>query len=131
MHRILVPIDENEERTEHQAEYVASLPVDTGNLEVTLLHVVEADYEGAPTKEFEDVPGAMAAVEEIREAGITVEYEQRGGPVARNILDAVEDLEADEIVIAGRKRSGVMKVVIGSVTRDVLRAAECAVTVVG
>lgn len=131
MYRILVPVDEAEDRTVQQIEYVTSLPVVPEKVEVLVLHVDEADYAGAPPKEFADVPSATTAVGEITDAGIQCQGEKREGGVARTILDTAESFGADEIVMGGRKRSGVAEVVMGSVTRDIVRSASCAVTVVG
>ena len=131
MYRILVPIDKNEDRTVAQTEYVTSLPVDPEELEVMVLYVDEADYEGAPPREFEDIPTATAAVEEISEAGIACHGEKRGGQVAKTIMETAESFGADEIVLAGRKRSGVSEVVLGSITRDITRSSEGPVVVVG
>lgn len=130
-YRILVPIDENEDRTVQQIEYVTSQPVVPEEVEVLVLHVDEADYEGAPPKEFTDVPSATTAVEEITDAGLHCQGEKREGRVAQTIVDAAESFGADEIVMAGRKRSGVAEVVMGSITRDIVKSAPCAVTVVG
>jgi len=130
-YRILVPIDANEERTVEQTDYVRSLPMDRDEVEVKVIHVDEADYEGAPPREFEDIPSATTAVEEIADAGFRCEGEKLGGLVAQTILEAAESFDADEIVVAGRKRSGVAEVVMGSVTSDVLRSSDRAVVIVG
>lgn len=126
-----MPIDETEDRTVQQIEYVTSLPVVPEEVEVLVLHVDEADYAGAPPKEFADVPSGTTAVEEITETGIHCQGEKREGGIVRTIIDTAESFGADEIVMAGRKRSGVAEVVMGSITRDVVRSASCAVTVVG
>jgi nucleotide-binding universal stress UspA family protein len=131
MYRLLIPVDENEERTEAQTDHVTSRPLVEEDVEALVLHVKEADHKGAPEMDFEEVPGATTAVEEIEAAGITCQTEQRGGPPAKNIMEAVADFEPDEIVMGGRKRSGVVEIVLGSVTRDIVQAADCAVTVVG
>lgn len=131
MYRILVPIDANEDRTAQQIEYVKSLPMDAEEVEVMVLHVDEADYEGAPPKDFEDVPSATTAVEAITDAGFRCQGEKREGQIAQTIIETAESFGADEIVMAGRKRSGVAKVVMGSVTRDILRSTERPVVVVG
>lgn len=131
MYRILVPIDENKDRTVQQTEYVKSLPLDPEEVEVMVLHVNEVDYEGGPSKDFADVPYATEAVEEITGVGFDCRGEQRHGEVASTIIETAESFGADDIVMAGRKRSGVAEVVMGSTTRDITKSAECAVTVVG
>lgn len=131
MYRILVPIDTNEGRTVQQTEYVRSLPMDPESVEIKVIHVDEADYEGSPPRDFEDFASATTAVEAIADAGFHCHGEKHEGPVARTIIGAAESFDADEIVMAGRKRSGVAEVVMGSVTRDVLRSTARAVVVVG
>ncbi len=131
MYRILVPIDANEDRTGAQTDYVRSLPMDREEVEVKVIHVDEADYEGAPPRDFEDIQSATTAVEEIADAGFRCEGEKHEGLVARTIIEAAEAFDADELVMAGRKRSGVAEVVMGSVTSDVLRSTDRAVVVVG
>lgn len=131
MYRILVPIDKNEDRTAEQIKYVKSLPIDTQELEVVVLHVDEADYDGSPPRDFEDIPSATMAEEEISEAGIVCQGVKGEGQVAKTIIETAESFGADQIVLAGRKRSGVSEVVLGSITRDITRAAECPVVVVG
>jgi nucleotide-binding universal stress UspA family protein len=51
--------------------------------------------------------------------------------VTRKILAAVEDREADGIVMGGRKRSGVQKALLGSIAEDVMRSADRPVTLTG
>lgn len=131
MYRILVAIDANEDRTREQTEYVRSQPMDRDEVEVKVVHVDEADYEGAPPRDFEDIQSATTAVERISDAGFRCEGEKHEGLVAQTIIEAAEEFDADEIVMAGRKRSGVAKVIMGSVTRDVLRSTDRAVVVVG
>lgn len=130
MHRILVPVDRNLERATRQASYVTSLP-GADELEVTVLHVHEADYEGAPPHEFDDTEAATTTLETIKNAGIECEGELREGVIARTIIEAAEEFDADQIIMAGRDRSGVMKVLLGSVTQDVVVSSDRPVTVLG
>lgn len=131
MYRVLIPVDEDTDRTESQVEYVQSLGDVCDELEARVLYVNEADYEGAKPKEFDDIDAATMAVEALEEAGITVEGIMREGVISRNILDEAEEYDADDIVMAGRDRSGTMKVILGSVTQNVILSSERAVTVVG
>jgi nucleotide-binding universal stress UspA family protein len=54
-----------------------------------------------------------------------------GGEVAHEILEAAEEADIDDIVMGGRKRSGVQKVLLGSTVQDVILSAERPVTVTG
>jgi nucleotide-binding universal stress UspA family protein len=130
--KVLVPVDSHEERARQQARYVMGLPGDPSAIEATVFYVFRhQDYAGAPPHEFEDVDSAVTAAEMLEDAGVTVERAVEGGEVARRILRAAEDRTVDGIVVGGRKRSGVQKVLLGSTVRDVLLSAERPVTVTG
>jgi nucleotide-binding universal stress UspA family protein len=130
--RVLVPVDESETRARRQAAYVAGLPGDPSNVEATVCYVFRhQDYAGAPSHEFDEVDSAVAAADELEAAGVTVDRVATGGEVARRVLRAAEDRAVDDIVMGGRKRSGVRKVLLGSTVRDVLLSAERPVTLTG
>jgi len=130
--RVLVPVDESETRARRQAAYVTSLPGDPSNVEATVFYVFRhQDYAGAPPHEFAEVDSAVAAADELEAAGIDVERVAEGGEIARRILRMAEDRGVDGIVMGGRKRSGVQKVLLGSTVRDVLLSAERPVTLTG
>jgi nucleotide-binding universal stress UspA family protein len=130
--KVLVPVDGHEERARQQARYVAGLPGDPSAVEATVFYVFRhQDYTGAPSHEFADVDSAVMAAEMLDDAGVTVERVAEGGEVARRILRAAEDRTVDGIVMGGRKRSGVQKVLLGSTVRDVLLSAERPVTLTG
>ncbi|WP_049935684.1 universal stress protein [Haloplanus natans] len=130
--RLLVPVDASEERARRQAEYVAGLPGDPTAIEAVVFYVFRhQDYAGAPPHEFAEVESAVAAADALEAAGVTVERVAGGGEVSRRILRAAEDHAVDGIVMGGRKRSGVQKVLLGSTVRDVLLSAERPVTLTG
>lgn len=130
--KVLVPVDANGERARHQARYVADLPGDPSAVEATVFYVFRhQDYAGAPPHEFDEVDSAVTVAEILEEAGVTVERVAEGGEVARRILRAAEDRAVDDIVMGGRKRSGVQKVLLGSTVRDVMLSAERPVTLTG
>nr|WP_197427964.1 universal stress protein [Halogeometricum sp. CBA1124] len=54
-----------------------------------------------------------------------------GGEVERKILRTADERDADGIVMGGRKRSGVQKVLLGSVALDVMLSADRPVTLTG
>ncbi len=129
---LLLPVDSNVERARHQADFVAGLPGVPADVTATVLTVFRhQDYKGAPEHDFEEVDAAVAAAERLAEAGLTVERLGIGGEVASTILDIGEDQEATELVMGGRKRSGVQKVLLGSTVRDLLLSADRPVTVTG
>lgn len=130
--RLLVPVDRDERRARHQAEYVAGLPGITEGVEVTVLYVFpHQDYKGAPPHEFDEVDAAVAAADHLEDRDVTVERVAVGGEVARKIVDRAGDLDADGVVMGGRKRSGLQKVLMGSTTTDVILSLERPVTLTG
>ncbi|MFB6101368.1 MAG: universal stress protein [Haloplanus sp.] len=130
--RVLVPVDRDETRALHQARYVANLPGDPETIEATVCYVfAHQDYRGAPHHEFEEVDAAVAAADYLADEGVSVDRVVTGGEVARTIIDAAEERDVDGIVMGGRKRSGVQKVLLGSTVQDVMVSAERPVTITG
>jgi nucleotide-binding universal stress UspA family protein len=139
---ILVPVDGSEE-AEQALEYALTQRPDPA---VTLLHVVNpvstfgyADddyfdfdaYQGEAKRQRER---GEELLEEYREAaaerGVEVETAIRTGAPAAEILAAVDELGADHIVMGSRGRSGVGRVLFGSVAEAVTRRASVPVTIV-
>jgi nucleotide-binding universal stress UspA family protein len=54
----------------------------------------------------------------------------REGPAAQDILRVAEEKNVDLIVMATHGRSGVQRLVLGSVTEKVIRATSCPVLAV-
>lgn len=130
--QVLVPVDTDSERARTQAEYVAQLPAASESVAATVFFVFpHQDYAGAPSHEFEEVDAAVEAAEYLEDEGLSVERVATGGEVARSIIDAADDVGADSIVMGGRKRSGVSRVVLGSIAQDVALSAEYPVTLTG
>lgn len=129
--RVLVPVDENVERARHQAAYVAGLP-GSDQMETTVFHVFEhQDYKGAPPHEFEEVDAAVEAADYLETEGIAVERVITGGELSQTILEAADQYDVDALVLGGRKRSGVTKVLLGSTSLDLILSAERPVTITG
>ena len=59
-----------------------------------------------------------------------VEYEVRGalGEVATEVVDMAVEVDADRMVLGGRRRSPAEKAVLGSVSQDIILQAPCPVT---
>lgn len=132
MRQLLVPVDRNVDRALEQARYVTNLPNPVDGLEATVFYVFpHQDYEGAPPHEFEEIEAAVRAADHLADAGVSVDRVAVGGEVAETILDRAEDLDADGIVMGGRKRSGVQKVLLGSTALDVMLSAGRPVTLTG
>ncbi|WP_070364635.1 universal stress protein [Halodesulfurarchaeum formicicum] len=133
MYQILMPVDRDEDRSAAQAEYILNCPVDHDEIEVTVLHVLaRKDASTADSENFDGNEAAIAAANRLEGAGITVNRTLgTGEPVSGRILDRAAEIDADEIVMSGRKRSGVSQVLIGSTATDVMQAAERPVVMVG
>lgn len=139
---VLVPVD-GSSQSEAALEYVLDeMPDPT----VTLLHVVGpvGSYAYGDDDYF-DVEGYREEQERRHERGERMldEYRDRavdrgveaetvvttGRPAAR-ILEAVEDRDVDHVVMGSRGRSGVGRVLFGSVAETVTRRASVPVTIV-
>lgn len=136
---MLVPVDFSESRSRVLAHAREIAPV--YGMDVQVLHVVE--MEGVPEAYgvYESVPeaGKLAEraqevlddeVESLREAGIDVTVEARSGHPADEVLTAAEDIGATFITIATHGRTGLDRMLMGSVAEKVIRQAPCPVCTV-
>jgi nucleotide-binding universal stress UspA family protein len=69
----------------------------------------------------------VRARESLASRGLDVECEQRRGSPAGQILEAAREFGADVIVVGSRGHSAIRDVVLGSITKRVLRHAPCTV----
>lgn len=125
-YRILVPVDRDEDRARAQAAYVTGLPNAPAVAEVTVLYV-----QGDEGRAFADVGAAVLAADRIDDGGIEVERAAVGGRVSRQIVSHALSTRADDVVMGGRKRSGVQRVLLGTTTQDVLLSTERPITITG
>lgn len=129
---LLVPVDTDTDRALKQAEYATKLASNPEEIDITVLYVFpHQDYKGAPEHEFADVDAAVEAAVHLEAEGFDVERVATGGEVAETILEHADDADADSIVMGGRKRSGVQKVLLGSTTQDIFLSADRPVTITG
>lgn len=133
----------DEDSVERLAETVAQVARPTGAT-VVLTHVFteEQFHEAAETLEYpdadpsmvDDVLGRYETVKRFEalfdEAGVEWELHGIVGDVADGILALAEEVDADRIVVSGRRRSPTGKAVFGSVSQEVLLNAPCPVTYV-
>ncbi|QIO20901.1 universal stress protein [Haloarcula sp. JP-L23] len=138
MYRVLIPVDENTDRALLAAEAVESLPNATEEVQAVLLNVFEefeVSGEGGPVKsedvwDEENYPESVDAVEEhLESAGVSVTRRREHGDTAEQIIAVADEIDADSVVMSGRKRSPTGKVLFGSVTQSVMLSAECPVMV--
>lgn len=117
MYTFLVGIDADESRALTQAETLAELPLETDDVRAVLVHSFEEKTKGSTV---EQVKAVRVARDRLQEAGIAVELEGYGGDAVRAILNVATDHDADQIVLAGRKRTPTGKVLFGSTTQSVI-----------
>lgn len=138
MFRALLPVDSSEERALRAAETIATVPHGPDDIHVTILNVqkkVDVNEAGrnVSSDEWYDEETFPESVEAARavleEADIPVETRREHADPSRAIVRVAEEIDADRIVMSGRKQSPVGKVLFGSVTQSVLLHAETAVTV--
>jgi nucleotide-binding universal stress UspA family protein len=102
---------------------------------LTLLHVRESSVPGAaPSSPGLGDPGELARLESWRAdaeriAGSTVASVLLSPPAAAAIVAFARDVGSDLVVMASHGRTGVRRLVLGSVTESVVRSAPCPVLV--
>jgi nucleotide-binding universal stress UspA family protein len=133
VYRILIPVDDDAERATAQAEFVTDLPLESGAFGVTATHALHGEELDAPDAMRN--PGRIATVRQLRdtleEAGVDVTIGEIGQPPAEGIVDLADDIDADLIVLGGRKQSPAGKVLFGSVSQHVLLETDRPVVVTG
>jgi nucleotide-binding universal stress UspA family protein len=136
--KVLLPVDgsaQSERAVEHVAETLAPETV-------VLLHVidpVEAGYSAAAT-----MPGYSEEWYENRKAEAATLFEEATaalgdreietvtevGRPSRTIISYVEDNDVDQVVMGSHGRSGMTRILLGSVAESVVRRSPVPVTIV-
>jgi nucleotide-binding universal stress UspA family protein len=88
---------------------------------------VYADATRASKQEHQELARLIAA--EMEQAGHAVEVQCPAGDPATALLEAARAWSADLIVMGTRGRTGVARLILGSVARNVLHHARCSVLV--
>ncbi|NHN57500.1 MULTISPECIES: universal stress protein [Halorussus] len=131
------------DRTEELARTVVEVAEPT-DARVVLAHVFtdeefdgvvsNLDYDPAGEIDPDEVAERHATVRRLTDAfdDAGVEYAVRGrvGEHGETIVDLAKEVEADRVVVGGRKRSPAGKAVFGSTAQEVMLNAPCPVTFV-
>jgi predicted GH43/DUF377 family glycosyl hydrolase/nucleotide-binding universal stress UspA family protein len=97
---------------------------------ITLLRVVPApdDRTGATNGDRPDVVSYLTAVQQrLRAHGLTVDIEHPEGTASDVILRRAQEMDVDVIALATHGRTGVDRMLLGSVAEEVVRRAPCPV----
>jgi len=121
MFTVVAGIDTNQSRALAEAEAIAALPCADSDVRAILLHSFGENPQGGGV---EQVKPAREARDYLEEAGVAVELEGYGGDPAQAILTMADEHDADQIVLAGRKRTPTGKVLFGSVTQSVILSTD-------
>lgn len=106
-----------------------------GELRVVSIIDVPAEFYGEAPDAVEDlVAKAKAYVEDVKKqaeaSGVKAETLVREGETYRMILDVAEDLGVNAIIMGSHGRTGLKRLLMGSVTEKVIGYAHCPVLVV-
>ncbi|MFC4542343.1 universal stress protein [Halosolutus amylolyticus] len=138
--RILVPFDDSDPAREAlsyafelfpDGEFVAVTVVDTS----ALPFIPNAADDPESSDEFQELVGEAATQLEAAERlaadhGVDLETRSRVGSPAKEIVDCAEEGAFDHVVMGSRGRSGVSRILLGSVAEVVVRHSSVPVTVV-
>ncbi|GGL27222.1 universal stress protein [Halarchaeum sp. CBA1220] len=140
MTRILVPIDSSQQSTDALEYALEEFTSD----DITLIHIIdpiEAGYTAQAT-----VPGYSeewyeqaeseaetlfeSAQETADEYGVTLDTVTEVGRPSRTIVNYAEENDFEHIVMGSHGRSGVTRILLGSVAENVVRRSPIPVTIV-
>ena len=138
--RILVPFDDSEPARDAleyafelfpDGEFVVLAVADTTSLPYIPNAADDAAASPEASELLDDAADQLAAAEAIAdERGVDVETETRTGTPAQEIIERAEADAIDHVVIGSHGRSGVARVLLGSVAEVVVRHAPVPVTAV-
>ncbi|WP_152040355.1 universal stress protein [Salinigranum salinum] len=133
-YRVLLAIGDTEANALAQARYVASLPTAPDSVLATLTHVLHGEELQTP-REFRSaqrVGAVRHAADWLAERGIETEIRdvEHPYPPTEGIVSLADAIDADAIVLSGRKRGAVESVLFGAVVQSVMRRTTRPVVVV-
>ncbi|UWG46367.1 Nucleotide-binding protein, UspA family [Halanaeroarchaeum sp. HSR-CO] len=145
MYRVLIPVDDNEERAEKQIDTIGNIPSVDEPIEAHVVYVyeeIETPGEGGgfatgylddineSLDELRDPPETVNDVAEaLSDRGIDTEIHELVGDPAEAILTASRELDVNMLLMGVRDRSPIGKVVFGSVSQKVILGSEVPVLV--
>jgi nucleotide-binding universal stress UspA family protein len=88
---------------------------------------IYADAANASRREHDELAREMTA--QLVSAGLAAEADRRDGDAATELLAAASAWEADLIVMGTRGRTGLARLVLGSVARNIVHQAPCSVLI--
>jgi len=138
--RILLAVEDNQKRMEPAIEYTVEA-AEAHNAEVVLFHVYEPSefdelLEGThqesadPAEQAKRNATISMAAATMRDANIEFEITAETGSPSSEITEYVADHDIDQVCIGGRNRSPAGKIVLGSVSQDVLLSVDVPCTLV-
>lgn len=127
MYEIVVGIDDSEQRAKAEANTILDMPLEQEEVHVTLLHDFTENPEGASVT---DIAAVRRAREILEDGGLNVTLEESSGDPAEELIELADEVDADLLVVAGRKRTPTGKVLFGSVTQGVILSTQRPVLVV-
>lgn len=127
MYEIVGGIDRSETRAEAVSRAITEMPLEVEDAHVTLLHDFTNNPEGASVT---DVGAVRHARELLEDAEFDVTLNESSGDPAEELVVLADDVGADLLVVAGRKRTPTGKVLFGSVTQGVILSTDRPVLVV-
>lgn len=128
MYNIIMAVDASEERAKAQADKVTKLPLDKDAVKITIVHVFSDNPRGESTSQ---VGSVRHTADQLENGGYEVEIRGTGGDPSAEILDIAEEIDADLISVAGRKRSPSGKAIFGSVSQSILLQTDRPVIISG
>lgn len=141
MQQLLVPVSDNEEQARRIETTLEELPFDRSETRVTVLNVFKefevagAEWSKIESEEFyeeDEFPAVVASVaSNLESQGFTVDVRREHGDPAEIIIEVADEIDADAIVMAGRKRSRIGQVLFGSVTQGVMLSSPVPAIVAG
>lgn len=135
--RVLVPMTHSEESEKALAHALSTFP----DAEITVVHVINPNvhygaegYVGYDQIMEEERRNAEELFETARDIAAkhdaTISTEQLTGHTPRRIVEYAEEGEFDQLVLGSRGRSGIPRLLLGSVAEAVTRRSPVPVTIV-